>query len=239
MDPLKIALLSTTTSEILGYIIEKLLNYKIPIHSVIMDSKRSNSKNKTIWNERTQGHLPLIPIHQFESYRIPFYFVSNHSSQSNAKFVGDSNIDLLVNAGTPRILKENILNAPKIGIVNCHPGLLPNFRGCTCVEWAIYLNEKIGNTVHLMSKKIDEGPILIQESLLFKKSDQYHDVRTKVYKNSFELMARGIKKIIDNPLHDFKNAEYVKNGRYFEVIDNAKMGEVLSKIDSGNYLYQK
>ena len=28
MDPLKIALLSTTTSEILGYIIEKLLNYK-------------------------------------------------------------------------------------------------------------------------------------------------------------------------------------------------------------------
>ena len=90
-----------------------------------------------------------------------------------------------------------------------------------------------------MSEKIDEGPVLIQESLLFKKSDQYHDVRTKVYRHSFELMARGIKKIIDNPLHDFKNAEYVENGRYFKVIDDDKMNVVLNKINSGNYLYQK
>ena len=239
MRPLKIALLSTTTSEILGYIIEKLLDYKTPIHSVIMTPKISNNKNKSIWRERTRGQLPLIPIHRFENYRIPFYFVSNHSSEASAQFVEDSNIDLLVNVGTPRILKKNILNAPKIGIVNCHPGLLPNFRGCTCVEWAIYKNEKIGNTVHLMSEKIDEGPILIQESLLFKKSDQYHDVRTKVYKHGFELMARGIKKIIDNPLHNFKNVEYVKNGRYFEVIDDNKMDEVFNKIDLGNYLYQK
>ena len=52
-------------------------------------------------------------------------------------------------------------------------------------------------------------------------------------------MARGTKKIIDNPLHNFKNVEYVKNGRYFEVIDDDKMDEVFNKIDLGNYLYQK
>ena len=239
MRQLKIALLSTATDEVLGYIIEELFDYKIPVHSIIMDSTVSDSRDKFIWNERTQGQLPLIPVSRFENYRIPFYFVSNHTSTATAQFVEDSNIDLLINATTPRILKANILSAPKIGVVNSHPGLFPNFRGCTCVEWAIYLDEKVGNTVHLMSEKIDEGPVLIQESLLFKKSDQYHDVRTKVYRHSFELMARGIKKIVDNPLHDFKNAEYVKNGRYFKVIDDDKMNVVLNKINSGNYLYQK
>ena len=59
-------------------------------------------------------------------------------------------IDLLVNAGTPRILKSNLLKAPSIGVINCHPGILPDFRGCTCVEWAIYLDQPIGNTVHLI-----------------------------------------------------------------------------------------
>jgi methionyl-tRNA formyltransferase len=238
MKQLKIALLSTTTSEILGYIVEKLLDYKIPIQSVIMDLKISNDVDKSIWDERTQGQLPPIPNCRFENYYIPFYFFANHSSKTTIQFVKDSNIDLLINAGTPRILKEGILDAPKIGILNCHPGLLPDFRGCTCVEWAMYLDEKIGNTVHLMSKKIDEGPIIIQESLSFKKSEQYHDVRTNVYRHGFELMARGIKKITDNTSYDFKNAEYIKDGRYFKVIDNDKMNEVLNKVNSGSYAYQ-
>ncbi len=74
MRHLKIALLGTTTSEILGYIIEQLLNYAIPIHSVIMDSKTIDDKDKAIWNQRTQGQLPPIPLCQFENYHIPFYF---------------------------------------------------------------------------------------------------------------------------------------------------------------------
>lgn len=238
MRHLKIALLSTTTSEILGYIIEQLLDYTIPIHSVIMDSKTIDDKDKAIWNQRTQGQLPPIPLCQFENYHIPFHFFLNHSSKATTQFVVDSKIDLLINAGTPRILKEELLNAPTIGVVNCHPGLLPDFRGCTCVEWAIYLDEQIGNTVHLMSREIDEGPIIIQESLSFAKSDKYHDVRTKVYRHGFELMARGIKKIIDNPLQNGEHAEYAKDGRYFKVIDDDKMDEVLNKINSGNYAYQ-
>lgn len=53
--------------------------------------------------------------------------------------------------------------------MNCHPGLLPKFRECTCVEWAVYLDEEVGNTVHFMNEKIDEGPIIVQEALHFKK----------------------------------------------------------------------
>ncbi|MDJ0795539.1 MAG: formyltransferase family protein [Calothrix sp. MO_167.B12] len=237
MRQLKIALLSQSSSPILGYIIENLLENQIQIHSVIMDSKTLSDKDQQIWNERTQNKLPTIPLHKFEQQQIPCYFFSHHSSQETTQFVEEQGIDLLINAGTPRILKENILKAPKIGVVNCHPGILPNFRGCSCVEWAIYLDEEIGNTVHLMTKEIDEGPLIIQEGLKFDKSDKYYDVRVKVYSSGFKLLARGIKLMIESE-HDFWKDIYDKDGRYFKPIDKDKMDIVLNKINSGNYEYQ-
>ena len=238
MGQLNISLLSTKTSQVLGYIMDKMLESKIPIHSVIFDSKIATDEDRIRWHERTNGLLPPVALHRFESEKIPFFFFSSHVSKTTVQYVKESKIDLLVNAGTPRILKEDIINAPKIGVLNCHPGLLPNFRGCTCVEWAIYLDEKVGNTVHLMTKEIDEGPIIIKEALTFNKSDKYHDIRTKVFKHGFELIASGIKKIIDSE-YSLKCMEYEKKGRYYKVIDKDKMEEVLRKTNSGNYVYQK
>ena len=238
MRQLKTALLSSVDSTILGHIIEHLLNHQIMVDSVLMDSKTLSDKDKLIWEERTAGQLQLIPVSRFESYHIPYYYFSDHSSNAAAQFISNSNIDLLVNAGTPRILTPNILSAPNIGVLNCHPGLLPDYRGCTCVEWAIYFNERIGNTIHLMTCEIDEGPVILQESLYFNKSDKYHDVRVKVYKHGFELTALGILKIMENPLFDFRNMQYAKNGRYFDVIDSNKMRKVMHSINSGEYRFQ-
>lgn len=238
MKRLNIALLSTIDSPILGYIIQHLVDQNIPIDAVLIDTKKRSEKEKIIWAERTTDKLGAIPLCNFEAHQIPYYFFPNHSSEAALQFILNSNIDLLVNAGTPRILKQKILRAPRIGVLNCHPGLLPDFRGCTCVEWAIYLNEKIGNTVHLMTKEIDEGPIILQESLSLKKSDRYDDVRAKVYKHGFELIARGIRRLIEEPPYKFRNMSYVRNGRYFDVIDKDKMEAVLRSINAGTYKFQ-
>ena len=165
MEKIKIALLSTQKTEILGHIINKFDDYKINIEAIIFDPKLPDKKHFQIWNERTNGEIPFISMDTFEKESIPCYFFQNHSSSITEKFVKEKNIDILVNAGTPRILKSNLINAPTIGIVNCHPGILPDFRGCTCVEWAIYLDKPVGNTVHIMTEKIDEGPIILKESI--------------------------------------------------------------------------
>lgn len=238
MNSLNISLLSSESSEILGYIIDSLLKYKIPIHSVIMDSKKSHPRNISIWNERTRGQLPILPKSHFEKANIPFFFVKNHSSKITIDFVKKNKIDVLINAGTPRILNGDILSAPTFGVLNCHPGILPDFRGCTCVEWAIYLDEAVGNTIHIMSKDIDEGPIILQESISFKKTDKYHDIRVKVYNHGFDLLAKSVKKIVENPKVAYTQLDYVKKGRYFKVINDEKMVEVIEKISKGSYAFQ-
>ena len=232
---MKIALLSTPKSEILGHIINSFVSKKISIEAIIFDSKLPNQKHHILWQERTKGKIPLIPLHNYENKMIPCYYFTSHCSDSFEKFILEKNIDVLVNAGTPRILKKNILNSPTIGVINCHPGIMPNFRGCTCVEWAIYHDEPVGNTVHLMSDKIDEGPILLKEEISFLKSDSYSDIRVKVYKHGFELLSRSLEDFIRNPNI---NLEYDQGGRYFKVIDKDKMNEVLKKISSGSYAYQ-
>ncbi len=59
------------------------------------------------------------------------------------------------------ILKAELLQAPRRGMVNVHPSLLPELRGAAPIEWAI-LNgdETTGVTIMHMDEALDAGPIL-------------------------------------------------------------------------------
>ena len=233
-SPFKISLLSEEKSEILGYIIKSLINHGIPIHSVVLDSKLSGDKEKQIWEERTCGLLPRLSLDQFTD--VNFYH-KEHMDPETAHWGRESSVDLLLNAGTPHIIKRGLLDAVHLGVLNCHPGILPDFRGCTCVEWAIFYDKEIGNTVHFMTEKIDVGPIVFREGIEFSKSDQYHDIRVKVYQHGFDLYARAIKKIMDfGYLNDQYKSE--SGGKYYKVIDDLKMKELVEKVKEGKYKYQ-
>jgi methionyl-tRNA formyltransferase len=234
-----VALLSTLEAPMLGRLIQECVRQGVAIDALILDSKPRNPRDEKIWEERTAGRLPPVPLAELEAARIPAYFVKNHNAPATAELVRHLKLDLLVNAGTPRILKTEMLSAPSIGVLNCHPGLLPAFRGCTCVEWAIYLDEQVGNTVHLMSEGIDEGPILMTEGLTFTRDDRYPDVRVKVYEAANELLARALRRIQQERLGRDAFRAQEAGGRYFKVIEPEKMEAALAKLDAGRYAFQK
>lgn len=235
---MRIAFLSTQNAPLLGYIIREFVREELSIAGVILDARGQSEKDLRIHDERTGGRLPSVPLEEFESLHIPFYVVANHSSKVTADLVRQLSLDLLVNAGTPRVLKPEVLDAPTVGVLNCHPGLLPRFRGCTCVEWAIYFDEQVGNTVHFMNERIDEGPIVVQEGLVFGKRDTYVDVRVKVYEHGNRLLARGVRKIMAEGLRPWTLAPQPE-GRYFGVIGEDKMRVVLEKLARGEYAFQR
>ncbi|TGL77742.1 formyltransferase family protein [Leptospira yasudae] len=234
---MKIALLSTFTSVFLDLIIEQIYAQGLSIDCLILDSKGLSERDLKIIQERTGGFFSTYQPEKFESYAIPHFYVTNHNSDSAINIVKNRNIDVVVNAGTPRILGSNILQAPKVGVVNCHPGLLPEFRGCTCVEWAIYLDEQVGNTVHFMNSKIDEGPVILRGPMTFSKEDTYQSIRIKVYQENAALMAKGLKKIAVESL-DPETLPLQGEGRYFQVIEEGKMQDMLLKIRDRKYKYQ-
>lgn len=65
--------------------------------------------------------------------------------------------------------KKNIIELPKLGTINCHPSLLPSYRGPNPYMRVIMNGEKeTGITLHLMDENLDTGPILLQKKISIK-----------------------------------------------------------------------
>ncbi len=106
-------------------------------------------------------------------------------------------IGCLINAGTPRKISNRILAAMPHGVVNVHPGILPEYRGCSAVEWAIYNDSQVGNTAHFMGEGYDTGPIIRTEAYEFARDADYQSIRIHVYRAGCDLAGRALSLIQD------------------------------------------
>jgi methionyl-tRNA formyltransferase len=235
---MKIGFLSVFHDVFLGHLIRECAGQGMRPDAVFFDALDLSDKDRRLFEERTKGRIPPLTPYDWEDEQIPCHFVQNHNGPGCVALVQHLDLDLLVNAGTPRILKTSILKAPRVGVVNCHPGLLPQFRGCTCVEWAILLDEPVGNTVHFMVEGIDEGPIVLQEAVDFSAGDDYVAVRLKTYWHSLKLMAQGLKKIVRENLRP-ENLPPQGPGRYFPVMAPGDLAQVKDKLAKGLYKFQR
>jgi methionyl-tRNA formyltransferase len=76
------------------------------------------------------------------------------------------NADVFVVVAYGQILSQQILDLPKYGCINVHGSLLPKYRGCAPVQWAIAKGETItGITTMQMDAGIDTGDMLLTASM--------------------------------------------------------------------------
>jgi hypothetical protein len=62
-------------------------------------------------------------------------------------------------------LRPELFGIPRLGTVNLHLGRAPEYRGSSPGFYEMFDGvSEVGVTVHRMSAKLDEGPILLQES---------------------------------------------------------------------------
>jgi methionyl-tRNA formyltransferase len=74
-------------------------------------------------------------------------------------------VDLGVVDGTG-ILRPSVFALPRFGALNLHCGKLPEYRGAPPGFWELYNGEpQVGVTVHRVTAKLDEGPIVLQTLL--------------------------------------------------------------------------
>lgn len=74
--------------------------------------------------------------------------------------------DVIVVAAFGQILKQDVLDLPKLGCINVHASLLPRWRGAAPINAAIlHGDDKTGVTIMKMDAGLDTGPILTQRSV--------------------------------------------------------------------------
>jgi methionyl-tRNA formyltransferase len=93
----------------------------------------------------------------------------------------DQHPDLVVFTGGG-LIRQDVLDHSGHGVMNCHMGILPNYRGMDVVEWPILerLPDLIGITVHFMEKGVDTGDILNILNILPMKDETIPALRNRI-----------------------------------------------------------
>jgi methionyl-tRNA formyltransferase len=82
------------------------------------------------------------------------------------KVVRALNVDVIVMANYPKILRRPLFSLPPLGTINVHPSMLPAYRGPHPLRSVIARGERqTGVTVHQVDAGIDSGPILAQRPI--------------------------------------------------------------------------
>ncbi len=106
---------------------------------------------------------------------VPHVSVPIHNSEHVMPHISDMELDLIVFGGT-RIIRGEILDHPKDGVINSHPGILPHCRGSASPAWSVYHDIPIGSSTHFCDNGIDTGELLLTREVSVTKGMTYEDL---------------------------------------------------------------
>lgn len=106
------------------------------------------------------------------------------------------NADAFVVIAYGQILSQKILDMPKLGCVNAHGSILPEYRGAAPIQWCLYGGEtQTGVTTMLMDAGMDTGPMLVKETIPIGLTDNAWDVAAKLSDLSASLLLTTLQKL--------------------------------------------
>ena len=139
------------------------------------DSEVANEEREKFL-KRIEGN-PIAPTIEEQSIenRIAVVSVPVHSSPEVIPHLEGMDLDLIVFGGT-RIIRGEILDFPSDGVVNSHPGLLPECRGSASPAWSVYHDIPVGSSTHFCDNGIDTGDLLMRREIPVKRGATYEDL---------------------------------------------------------------
>lgn len=92
-------------------------------------------------------------------YDFPVAVCNDQNASRSIALLREWSPELIVFTGG-NILRQPVLNLPRLGVLNVHLGFLPEVRGMSAPEWSLLANVPLGITIHYMNAGIDSGPVL-------------------------------------------------------------------------------
>lgn len=147
-------------------------------------------KRRFLHEHRPYQHIGPDIFELSKKYKIKTIKLENIKKFSDIKY--------FLICGSGIMDKKYIL---KNKFINCHSGLIPMVRGLDSFKWSILNNKELGNTLHFIDEKIDEGKII-------------HHKKTPIFMNDdFQLLAKRHYDIEIDMLVNFK--KYLKQKSIF------------------------
>lgn len=136
-------------------------------------------------------------VRAYEAQGKKVFFTQDINSLGCIQYLKAAKTDLIINARSRCFFRDEVLSFPRLGCINIHHGLLPFQRGVMCDFWAHMHGKPFGFTIHQMTKKIDDGPIIRVEEVNLP-SESYTQSIFEVSKREAQVLAEVLSDIDRN-----------------------------------------
>jgi len=145
---------------------------------------------------------------------IRFVEVGSLSSPESVAAVHREGADLLVYAGAG-ILRKPILDLPRLGTVNAHMGILPQFRGMNVAEWSRWFGAPTGCSVHLVDQGIDTGDILCIREVPTTAAKSISELRRAIDAAQIDLLGEVVRHVVASGELPRRRVQLPSEGRQY------------------------
>ncbi len=136
---------------------------------------------------------------------IPIKSITTPNSKKFRDYLETLDIDVIINQ-SQNIVKKELLEIPKIGVLNRHNALLPKNRGRLTPFWvSLYGDKETGVSIHFVEEGIDSGDIVVQKKYDVSKRDNFNSIVKKNYTIAAKAMIEALDKL------DRKEFDYMPN----------------------------
>lgn len=178
-------------------------------------------------------HQSLVhPRDVASNLNIP-YIECAHDSPEIMKVIQESEIKIGIISGS-RILKKEIISCFELGIINFHPGLLPEIRGLDALLWSIEKDIPAGVSSHIIDHKVDAGLLIEKRKIPIYNDDTIFDLSERLYETQLEMLKPAILKTINK-----ENEPLLLSTSYNKKMSSELEKKVLEKVPDYIRKYSK
>ncbi len=162
-----------------------------------------------IQKKLTRKGLAKDPSIQFyaKSQGIPVWDIKTPNSKKFREELKAIEPDVIINQ-SQSIIKKDLLDIPKIGVINRHNALLPKNRGRLTPFWVLYKGEKeTGVSIHFVEEGIDSGDIIVQKKYAISPKDTFNSLVKKNYQIAPVAMIEALDKLDQDEQHYIPNPD--------------------------------
>ncbi|MBN1551419.1 methionyl-tRNA formyltransferase [bacterium] len=168
-------------------ILERLLDNRFSIVAVVTQPDRPKGRGQKV--------LPTVLSTRARDLNLTVVQPEKIRSRSFCDYLKNLSPDLIITAAYGKILNQQHLNIPHLGIWNVHASLLPKYRGAAPIHWAIIRGEKLtGVTIMKTNIGIDTGNIISQKSTIVRDTDTAGTLEQRLSELGAGLLVETIQK---------------------------------------------
>ena len=121
------------------------------------------------------------------------------------------NPDVVCLAGYMRILSDGFVKRFSGRMINIHPSLLPLFPGLETHRRALSAGMRVhGCTVHFVTERMDEGPIIAQAAIAIEPHDNVDTLSERLLRAEHRLYPHALKLVLDGTVRMSNGQAIVK-----------------------------